>query len=100
MTSIPASRSARATTLAPRSCPSKPGFAISTRIFFGIRFASVEERLLPYAEDLAHHVDDLAEGCLRADRVEDEGHRVLVSLARLPQTIEGLGVFLRIPRAT
>src|SRR2546421_1299392 len=100
MTSIPASRSARATTLAPRSCPSKPGFAISTRIFFGIRFASVEERLLPDAEDLAHHVDDLPEGRLRADRVEDEGHRVLVSLARLPQAIERLRVFLRIPRAT
>src|SRR4051794_33054255 len=32
MTSMPASRSARATTFAPRSCPSSPGFAISTRI--------------------------------------------------------------------
>src|SRR3954469_9871336 len=32
MTSIPASRSAAATTLAPRSCPSRPGFATSTRI--------------------------------------------------------------------
>src|ERR687892_2686164 len=33
MTSIPASRSARAMILAPRSCPSRPGFAITTRIF-------------------------------------------------------------------
>src|SRR6185312_14195550 len=33
MTSIPASRSARAITLAPRSWPSRPGFATSTRIF-------------------------------------------------------------------
>src|SRR5579863_5579420 len=32
MTSMPASRSARATTLAPRSCPSSPGFAMRTRI--------------------------------------------------------------------
>src|SRR4029077_4363075 len=32
MTSMPASRSALAITLAPRSCPSKPGFATSTRI--------------------------------------------------------------------
>src|SRR5712691_11072002 len=31
MTSIPASRRARATTFAPRSCPSNPGFAINTR---------------------------------------------------------------------
>src|SRR6185436_15484625 len=32
MTSIPASRSARATTLAPRSWPSRPGFAMTTRM--------------------------------------------------------------------
>src|SRR6266542_1993114 len=32
MTSIPASRSARSITLAPRSCPSSPGLAIRTRI--------------------------------------------------------------------
>src|ERR1035438_4982156 len=30
---MPASRKARAITLAPRSCPSRPGFATSTRIF-------------------------------------------------------------------
>src|ERR1700685_241276 len=41
MTSIPASRRARAITFAPRSCPSRPGFATSTRIFcsVGIFFA-------------------------------------------------------------
>src|ERR687884_1917170 len=33
MTSIPASRSARAMIFAPRSCPSRPGFATTTRIF-------------------------------------------------------------------
>src|SRR5918994_2706835 len=33
MTSIPASRRARAMILAPRSWPSKPGFATTTRIF-------------------------------------------------------------------
>src|SRR5579884_198852 len=33
MTSMPASRSARAMILAPRSCPSRPGFATTTRIF-------------------------------------------------------------------
>src|ERR1017187_4891328 len=32
MTSTPASRRARATTFAPRSWPSKPGFAITTRM--------------------------------------------------------------------
>src|SRR5688572_25858402 len=39
MTSMPALRSARAMTFAPRSCPSRPGFAITTRIFFAIRAA-------------------------------------------------------------
>src|SRR3990170_1290274 len=36
MTSMPASRSARAMILAPRSCPSSPGLAINTRIFFAL----------------------------------------------------------------
>src|SRR4029078_198706 len=35
MTSMPASRSARAMIFAPRSCPSRPGFAITTRILGG-----------------------------------------------------------------
>src|SRR5579872_5954248 len=33
---MPASRSARAMIFAPRSCPSSPGFAISTRIFLSV----------------------------------------------------------------
>src|SRR5437773_551272 len=36
MTSMPASRSARAITFAPRSCPSSPGLATSTRIFCSV----------------------------------------------------------------
>ena len=36
MTSIPASRSARAMIFAPRSCPSRPGFAMTTRILLAI----------------------------------------------------------------
>src|SRR5919112_492888 len=42
MTSIPASRSARAMIFAPRSCPSRPGFATTTRIFL-----LIEGRKLP-----------------------------------------------------
>ena len=34
MTSMPASRSARAMIFAPRSCPSRPGLATTTRIFW------------------------------------------------------------------
>src|ERR1700675_1816924 len=36
MTSMPASRSALAITLAPRSWPSRPGLATKTRIFFSL----------------------------------------------------------------
>src|ERR1700693_6561378 len=48
MTSIPASRKARAITLAPRSCPSSPGFAINTRIgLSAIPFSSRGELINP-----------------------------------------------------
>src|SRR3972149_8828568 len=95
MTSIPASRSPRAITFAPRSCPSSPGFAIRTRIFFAITSTSVEQGLLPHAEHLAHHVADLPERGLRPHGIEDERHRVLVSFARLPEAVEGARVLLR-----
>src|SRR4026208_2090713 len=36
MTSMPASRSARAMIFAPRSCPSRPALAMTTRIFLAI----------------------------------------------------------------
>src|SRR3990170_5897433 len=41
MTSMPASRRKRAMTLAPRSWPSRPGLAISTRIFFSVTESSL-----------------------------------------------------------
>src|SRR5262245_28131594 len=46
MTSMPASRNARAMTLAPRSWPSSPGLATSTRILrsAGIRVDSTKRR--------------------------------------------------------
>src|ERR671932_2851416 len=37
MTSMPASRRARAMIFAPRSWPSRPGFAMTTRIFLATR---------------------------------------------------------------
>src|SRR5215210_3993539 len=41
MTSMPASRRARAMIFAPRSCPSRPGLAITTRIFPAIPAVSI-----------------------------------------------------------
>src|SRR6478609_6164602 len=41
MTSMPASRNARAMTLAPRSWPSRPGFATNTRILVEFIWAAL-----------------------------------------------------------
>src|SRR3972149_3390300 len=96
MTSIPASRRARAMTFAPRSWPSSPGFAMSTRILFAMVVTSVEQRFLPHAEDLPHHAANLAEGRLGSDCVENERHRIRLALACLPQAVQGTGVLLRV----
>src|SRR5207247_2298619 len=69
-----------------------------TRIFFAIGITSIEERLLPDAEGLPHHVDDFAQGRLRPHRVEDEGHRVRVAFATLAELVEGPRVLLRVSR--
>src|SRR5688500_5171866 len=45
MTSIPASRRARAMILAPRSWPSRPGFATTTRIF-RVTVSGIRRRIL------------------------------------------------------
>src|SRR4029453_3244034 len=47
---MPASRSARAMTLAPRSCPSSPGLAIRTRIL-----GAVESMALPQPQRYEEH---------------------------------------------
>src|SRR6266550_7626632 len=48
MTSNPASRSARATTFAPRSCPSRPGLATMIRSFSAGTSANISERVRPH----------------------------------------------------
>src|SRR4030095_13225460 len=92
---MPASRSARAMTLAPRSCPSSPGLAIRTRIL-----GAVESMALPqpqryeehkgrhegawsehggffiFPPDLAQRVAHLAERGVRAGGLEDRVHQV------------------------
>src|SRR4249919_4294208 len=61
MTSKPASRRARATIFAPRSWPSRPGFATITRYFCGIA-ASVADPWLrpgePAAQDATVEIRD------------------------------------------
>src|SRR6267142_4776750 len=81
---MPASRSARAITFAPRSCPSSPGFAISTRIFFVMRLsASIRSRncyFLGCAKSVSHGVTDLPERRVRFHRIENKWHQVIFAL--------------------
>src|SRR5262249_49655694 len=87
MTSMPASRRARAMTFAPRSWPSRPGFAMMTRSV--LKWASSNDRrLLVFTPDVAERVAHLADRRIRADGVQDEGHQVRRPARRLAQRIE------------
>src|SRR5207245_1193184 len=86
MTSMPASRSARAITLAPRSCPSRPGLATSTRI--GLFIWSDRARFLIGAEHIPQSVTDLTQRRVGADSIQDVRHRVLRTLSRAPETVQ------------
>src|ERR1700730_2026913 len=95
MTSIPASRSARAITLAPRSCPSSPGLATNTRI--GLFIQSDRARFPIGAEHIPQSVTDFTERRVSADSVQNVRHRVLRTLGRAPQGIERSGYSPLIP---
>src|ERR1700746_210182 len=97
MTSMPASRSARAMILAPRSWPSRPGLAISTRILCcGMRSKSSfplsgDGYFLVGAEDLAEGFADFAQGGVGLYGCVDGRHQVFFALGRLAQGGQGAG---------
>src|SRR5271167_895389 len=98
MTSMPASRRARAIIFAPRSWPSRPGLAISTRIFFsGIcvgEFSSIpmgksgDGDFFVGAEDFAEGVADFAYCGVGFDGVEQVGHQVVFSFGGFAEGVE------------
>src|SRR5271167_3016736 len=98
MTSMPASRRARAIIFAPRSWPSRPGLAISTRIFFsGIcvgEFSSIpmgksgDGDFFVGAEDFAEGVADFAYGGVGFYGVEEEGHQVVFAFGGFAERVE------------
>src|SRR5258708_34611113 len=85
MTSMPASRSARAMTFAPRSWPSRPGFAMTTRIFCMLN----ERDLFVLGPDLAQRVAHLADGRIGADAVHQGIHRVRRAAGGRAERVEG-----------
>src|ERR1700709_1202351 len=87
MTSMPASRGARAMILGPRSWPSKPGLATTTRILRAVAVVigrgkrsgcSEDGGLGVSAEDLLHRGDHLALGGADAGGGDDRLHQVAV----------------------
>src|SRR5947208_10115416 len=93
MTSIPASRSARAITFAPRSWPSSPGFAMTTlslRIHRRNRRepASYYRDLFVLAPDLPQRVAHLADRRVGADGVKNRRHQVRRRLRRRAQGLK------------
>src|SRR3954469_6370544 len=96
MTSMPASRRARAMILAPRSCPSRPGLATTTRILRSVAVVisggSLEHRRLGVGpEDLLHRRDHLALGGAGAGGGEDRRHQVGLAGARPLELGQGAG---------
>src|ERR1019366_6082380 len=92
MTSMPASRRARAITFAPRSWPSNPGLATRTRIgvCMAIWFAYSKSRgLLVRAENPPQRIANLSQSSVGAYGIHQVGHRVLGSLGGALQRIQG-----------
>src|SRR5215470_16032931 len=82
MTSKPASRKEAATTLAPRSCPSSPALATSTRILRSKHSLLELGRFVMLAEHHAHRLPHLALGGVDARTVDQERHQVLRFVTR------------------
>src|SRR5262249_27369640 len=84
MTCMPASRKARATTLMPRSWPSRPTLARTMRraVFVAV-MQEILEACLPLrgavvaAEHIGQGIHDLADGTAVAGSVDENGHEVL-----------------------
>src|SRR5579884_1749465 len=96
---MPASRSARAIILAPRSCPSRPGLAISTRI---LRSGMVQENtsnrltnqhsgnrdFLVGSENGAQGATDFAESGVSFDGIVDARHEIFRAFGSALQGVE------------
>src|SRR5579862_4705421 len=100
MTSIPASRSARAMTFAPRSWPSSPGFAITTLSFLIDRQSAVRNPqsamsydgyFLVLAPDVPERVAHFADRRVGAHGLEDRRHDVVGAARGGAQPIERAG---------
>src|SRR3954467_6914158 len=98
MTSMPASRRARAMTLAPRSWPSRPGFAMTTLSFLiGARQPLNNRHFLVLAPHFAERVAHFADRRVGPHRIEDPRHQVLGGPGGDAQAVERAGDRLLTP---
>src|SRR5665213_2031637 len=97
MTSMPASRSALAMTFAPRSWPSSPGLATSTRIG---GFMSDRRLFFPYSEYVFQGGAYLADRGVSAHGIEQRRHQIHAARGGAFQPFQSApGIFIIAPRA-
>src|SRR6266581_5620173 len=95
MTSMPASRNARAMIFAPRSCPSRPGFATTTLIgpAIGSSLRLPRKRPKPEAKDAAKRAlaggEEAWRGCRRHHRPRGAGNPSTALLVERPHARGG-----------
>src|SRR5215470_11156289 len=92
MTSKPASRSAAATTLAPRSWPSRPGLATITRNFLTLACfigLPVDRRFAPFSELGLEGFDHLSQRHAPFHPVEQGRHEIGSILGGGPNRLQG-----------
>src|SRR5438105_4474767 len=77
---MPASRKARAMIFAPRSWPSRPGFATTTLIFPATRVSLEDGRFAPDAPHVAKHVAHLAHRHVGAGGGHDRLHQIRIAV--------------------
>src|ERR1700761_2649018 len=104
MTSIPASRNARAMIFAPRSCPSSPGFATTTRkglfiVLISRRASSIDDRCAILTKYLPQHVANLADGGLGPDGAHHGRHHIGGAHGSFLPLFEGTSPLRGRPRA-
>src|SRR5687768_6549971 len=100
---MPASRSARAMTFAPRSWPSSPGLAITTRIFWLIRStthqitrSSDDRHFLVFSPYFAERIAHFADRGIGAHAIEQQRHGVGgapgAGLQRFERAADAIGI--------
>src|SRR5262245_54921211 len=101
MTSKPASRRAAATTLAPRSWPSRPGLATMTRNFRRLACfiaLPIDRRLAPFSELGFQGFDHLPQRHAPLDPVEKGRHEVGAVAGGRPDRLQGAAHRTSVPR--